>query len=217
MTIRRVWLQQIKDDRYVIDYRYQVGQFNVSLTDDPQEALTLITDRSDDEALLRLFQALTRHPHAGTDLLPFNDALTALELVRHFFRVVGRPATDEEIAGIPNATYVVDSAHYDLDAYGAEREICLDNNRIVDLAGDPALRTFHVLQVGRYVDADTGQLYPGMTVSAPFQNIFWALPDVLAEWPDDMNSLAVLPCDVIFDQDENGELNIQIGKPAAAE
>lgn len=208
MTLIRVWLQEREGKRYIKDYRYEYGSFGVNLTADPEAAVTVVTDVDQGpQVMLRLFQALTRHPAQGSHPLSFHDALSAYELIRETYTIAGRNALPEEEA-LPNSTQVVGESHYDIDAFGAERQIEETANRIVDFNGDYALRHFHMLDIGLFVDAETGRFYPGITVAGQPDNLFWALPDELAEWAVGVRERNLCPCDVTFAVDEDDQLHV---------
>lgn len=212
MTPHRYWLTLKKNHRYVKNFVWQDLKFGLSLTDDEDEAVSIVTDHEDlDEIKTRLYQALTRRPAPGSEPLPYTEAMDGFEVVRRHTDLVGREATRVELA-YPNTTNAIGEARYDIDEFGADRQIARTNNRWVDPDLSLFERSFHVLGTGRFVDADTGKWYPGMTAAGPDGPLFWAFPDDFPEWPEGfLEAGDIYPCEIIFDRDENGNIEFEVG------
>ncbi|WP_204123191.1 hypothetical protein [Lacticaseibacillus mingshuiensis] len=218
----RAWFRSKKDGRYLQSYKTDTMEsFSVQLTDDPDEAVSLVTDITNDVQLeTRLFQAVLRHPDRSSIPLFYSITIEAFQIVRHYFEIVTDKVDPDVIEG-REVTYAVGDVLVDYDRFGAERQIARDNNRVFNLdEADWAKRQFTVLAAGHYVDSDTGQAYAGMTVAGPDQPTFWALPDELLEWSDLAYQMNNFPCVVEFGRLENGDgvgamqLSIQLREDA---
>lgn len=215
----RAWFRAKKDGRYIAGYKADTADdFGVELTDDPEQAVSMITDRTAAfEVEDRLFQALIRHPDPAGEPLNMATALDAFQVVRQFFEVATLPVSAGTEEG-REITWVVDSAQVDLDKFGAEHQISRDDNRLVDLdEGDWAQLRFTVLQAQRYVDDLTGAYYPGMTVRHADEAVFWALPDEFMTWAEVVSQLDIFPCTVQFTKTPDGKPYAALQLPLAAE
>jgi hypothetical protein len=217
MALQRVWLVESESKRFVAHYKYDTGSFGLVYTDEISEAISVVTDHIDmDEIKMRLFQAVLRHPAPDSKLITFLDAISAYELVRRTCAVLSHPVDGDDYCA-PSITYIVDSAHCEFDAFGAEQEIAKYDNRFVKLNGDIAQRRFRVLDARACVDAESGQWYPGITVDAGPEAYFWALPDIYLSWVRAKHDAGEFPLDVVFSEDEDGRPAVAVRKVAAAD
>lgn len=203
----RAWFRAKKNGRYIAGYHIDsLEAFGLEETDDPEQAVSIITDRTARfEVETRLFQAFSRHPALDSAPLNMSTIVDVFQIVRQYCdcEVQPVPAGTEENREV---TYVVGDARVDFDRFGAERQIARDDNRFVDLdEPDWANRRFTVLHAQRYVDGDSGAYYPGITVAGPDEAVFWALPDAFLEWAKVAAELNVFPCAVQFAQTKDGK------------
>ncbi|KRM54695.1 hypothetical protein [Lacticaseibacillus sharpeae] len=203
----RAWFRAKKSGNYIASYHIDsVEQFGLQETADPEQAVSIITDRTAPfEVEARLFQAFSRHPNTNGIPLDLSTIIDAFQIVRRYCDVEVQevPAGTEEGREI---TYVVGDARVDFDRFGAERQIARDDNRILDMdEPDWANRRFMVLNAGRFVDGQSGAFYPGITVAGPDEAVFWALPDAFMDWAAVANELDAFPCSVQFAETEDGE------------
>ncbi|WP_461215727.1 hypothetical protein [Lacticaseibacillus sp. GG6-2] len=204
MTLQRVWLIENNSGKFISGYQYDAGSFGLVPTEDPDQAISLVTDHTrQEEFQVRLFQALTRHPATDSDIISFMDTVAAFELVRRACTLVSKDV-DEDAQSLPNTTQLVGNAHYEIDAFGADQQLDKYDNRCVDLHDDIAQREFRLLDARLCVDAGTGQWYPGITVAAGPEPFFWVLPDDYLGWVDEMQTRGDFPVDVLFTENEEG-------------
>lgn len=211
MEPQRCWLRLKGTQRYIKNFVWRGLKFGLNLTEDEDEAVSIVSDHDDmGEVKARLIQALMRRPSPDSTPLPYTEALDAYEIVRRQFELAGRKAKREEL-GWPNTTYAIGTARVDIDEFRAHRQISRDNNRWVDPDASLFERSFHVLGIGKFVDADTGKWFPGMTTAGPDSALFWAFPDDFPEWPEELLEAGdIYPCDFIFDRDDEGKIQLEV-------
>lgn len=203
----RAWFRAKKNGNYISGYKTDsLESFGLKETDDPEKAVSIITDRTAIiEVEARLFQAFSRHPDPSGLPLNLSTVIDAFQVVRQYCDIVTQAVAVGTEEG-RDITYVVGDARVDFDRFGAERQISRDDNRMLDMAEpDWANRRFTVLAAGRYVDAESGAYYPGMTVAGADEAIFWALPDVFLDWAKVVGELDLFPCTVQFNQTKDGQ------------
>lgn len=210
MTLQRVWLVEKNTGKFISGYQYDAGSFSFGLvpTEDANQAISLVTDHTrQEEFQVRLFQALARHPAAGSDVISFMDTVTAFELTCRTCTLVSKHVADDALQ-LHNTTQLIGGAHYEIDPFGADQQLAKYDNRCVDLDRDIAQRQFRLLDARLCVDSQTGLWYPGITVDTLPEPFFWVLPDAYMGWARIIRDQVSFPIDVLFTKDEEGRAKV---------
>lgn len=206
--VYRVRFRSAFDRQMIKGFKYQNYELKLELTSNSDEALTLITNKTDQQEIaLDLYQAFTRSPVHDSKPIPYGEAIATYDLIQQNFELWITPC-ESEIGELINVTYGVDGVMIEIDQFGAERQIGKEDNWFFDVNNLTEDQTASVLSMGHYVDDVTGSLYPGMTTMWGDQTRFWRLPDGCFEWVTHLNNDEILPCKLTFARQENGTVNV---------
>ncbi|KRM87087.1 hypothetical protein [Lacticaseibacillus thailandensis] len=210
MTLQQVNFRDRQSGQLVAGYTYDRidSQFALVFANTDRPPVTLVTDLHVPMAQrLQLFQTLLRRPSADSAVVTYTETPIAYEVVIHQCVLVTSEVSDEATS-IPNTTVAVGDAHVDIDAFGAECQLAMENNRWVDTNLEIARRTFQVLDARLVVDSETGGQYPAITTEGGPYPLFWALPQEYIDWVVNPATCSLFPCICVFGHDQQGSAKV---------